>query len=71
MKLRTSSSHEEGAERDFAVGTMAFEGENGQVKKLQCARVDNKFQPVAGTEFDVKADLVLWRWASSRRCTKA
>jgi glutamate synthase (NADPH/NADH) small chain len=58
-KLRTSSSHEEGAERDFAVGTIAFEGENGRVTKLRCARVDNKFQPVPGTEFDVKTDLVL------------
>jgi glutamate synthase (NADPH/NADH) small chain len=58
-KLRTSSSHEEGAERDFAVGTLAFEGENGHVTKLKCARVDAKFQPVAGTEFDVKTDLVL------------
>jgi glutamate synthase (NADPH/NADH) small chain len=58
-KLRTSSSHEEGAERDFAVGTIAFSGENGHVAKLQCAKVDNKFQPVPGTEFDVKADLVL------------
>ena len=58
-KLRTSSSHEEGAERDFAVGTLEFSGEGGQVTKLRCARVDNKFQPVPGTEFDVKADLVL------------
>jgi glutamate synthase (NADPH/NADH) small chain len=58
-KLRTSSSHEEGAERDFAVGTIAFEGANGSVAKLKCAKVDGKFQPVAGTEFDVKADLVL------------
>jgi glutamate synthase (NADPH/NADH) small chain len=58
-KLRTSSSHEEGAERDFAVGTIAFEGENGHVARLKCAKVDSKFQPVAGTEFDVKADLVL------------
>ena len=58
-KLRTSSSHQEGAERDFAVGTLSFEGANGQVQKLRCAKVDNKFQPVAGTEFDVKADLVL------------
>ena len=47
-----------GAERDFAVGTIAFEG-NGHVQNLNCARVDNKFQPVPGTEFDVKADLVL------------
>jgi glutamate synthase (NADPH/NADH) small chain len=58
-KLRTSSSHEEGAERDFAVGTIAFSGEGGHVENLMCARVDNKFQPVPGTEFDVKADLVL------------
>ena len=58
-KLRTSSSHLEGAERDFAVGTLSFEGANGQVTKLRCAKVDNKFQPVAGTEFDVQADLVL------------
>jgi glutamate synthase (NADPH/NADH) small chain len=58
-KLRTSSSHEEGAERDFAVGTLAFEGANGNVASLKCAKVDNKFQPIAGTEFDVKADLVL------------
>jgi glutamate synthase (NADPH/NADH) small chain len=59
LKLRTSSSHEEGAERDFAVGTVEFTGEGGQVKLLKCARVDNRFKPVPGTEFDVKADLVL------------
>jgi len=59
LKLRTSSSHEEGAERDFAVGTVSFSGENGRVKTLHCARVDNKFKPVPGTEFDIKADLVL------------
>jgi glutamate synthase (NADPH/NADH) small chain len=58
-KLRTSSSHEEGAARDFAVGTVEFSGDNGQVTKLRCARVDGKFQPIPGTEFDVKADLVL------------
>jgi glutamate synthase (NADPH) small chain len=59
LKLRTSSSHEEGAERDFAVLTTKFEGENGHVQKLRCARADEKFNPVPGTEFDVKADLVL------------
>jgi glutamate synthase (NADPH/NADH) small chain len=59
LKLRTSSSHEEGAERDFAVGTLKFSGENGAVKILHCAKVDNKFKPIPGTEFDVKADLVL------------
>jgi glutamate synthase (NADPH/NADH) small chain len=59
LKLRTSSSHEEGAERDFAVGTLKLSGENGEVRTLHCARVDNKFKPIPGTEFDVKADLVL------------
>jgi glutamate synthase (NADPH/NADH) small chain len=59
LKLRTSSSHEEGAERDFAVLTTRFEGENGHVRKLHCARADAQFKPVPGTEFEVKADLVL------------
>jgi glutamate synthase (NADPH/NADH) small chain len=59
LKLRTSSSHEEGAERDFAVGTIKFSGDNGHVKTLHCAKVDNKFKPIPGSEFDVKADLVL------------
>ncbi len=59
LKLRTSSSHEEGVERDFAVGTVKFSGENGQVKTLHCARVDNAFKPIPGSEFDLPADLVL------------
>jgi glutamate synthase (NADPH) small chain len=58
-KLRTSSSHEEGAERDFAVMTSAVEGENGAVTALRCVRIDAKMQPIAGTEFTLKADLVL------------
>jgi glutamate synthase (NADPH/NADH) small chain len=59
LKLRTSSSHEEGAERDFAVNTVEFTGEGGAVKALKCVRVDGKFQAVPGTEFEIKADLVL------------
>ena len=59
LKLRTSSSHEEGAEREFAVLTTKFEGANGHVQKLHCARADEKFKPVSGTEFEIKADLVL------------
>jgi glutamate synthase (NADPH/NADH) small chain len=59
LKLRTSSSHEEGADRDFAVNTVKFSGENGVVKKLHCVKVDPKFQPIPGTEFELKADLVL------------
>jgi glutamate synthase (NADPH) small chain len=59
LKLRTSSSHEEGAAREFAVLTQKFTGENGQVKKLHCIHVDEKFKPVPGTEFEIEADLVL------------
>ncbi|RDJ21747.1 glutamate synthase subunit beta [Bosea caraganae] len=59
LKLRTSSSHEEGAERDFAITTVKFTGEHGQVRKLRCARVDSALKPIEGTEFDLKADLVL------------
>jgi len=59
LKLRTSSSHDEGVKRDFAVGTQKFSGKNGQVKKLHCAKLDAKFKPVPGTEFEIEADLVL------------
>src|SRR5690606_8885925 len=59
LKLRTSSSHEEGAERDFAVMTQEFIGHAGRVQKLRCVRVDEKFKPIQGTEFEIRADLVL------------
>jgi glutamate synthase (NADPH/NADH) small chain len=59
LKMRTSSSHLEGAKRGFAVGTLKFSGENGAVKKLHCANLDDKFKPVPGTEFEIEADLVL------------
>ncbi len=59
LKLRTSSSHEEGAERDFAVMTAKFTGENGRVTHLHCVRVDDRMKPVEGSEFVLKADLVL------------
>ncbi len=59
LRLRTSSSQEEGAERDFSVMTQKFTGEGGKVKALHCIRVDGKMQPLEGTEFALKADLVL------------
>jgi glutamate synthase (NADPH/NADH) small chain len=59
LKLRTSSSHEEGAKRDFAVLTTKFSGKNGVVTTLHCARADAKFQPIPGSEFEIEADLVL------------
>ena len=58
LKLRTSSSHEEGAERNFAVVTQKFTGKD-KVAVLHCAKVDDKMQPVADSEFTLKADLVL------------
>ncbi len=59
MKMRTSSSQAEGAIRDFAVATLSLVGEDGNVKTLKCARSGPDFKPQAGTEFDLKADLVL------------
>src|SRR5437763_11815285 len=55
LKLRTSASHEEGAERDFAVITTKFSGTDGMVKKLHCARVDGKMKPMPGTGFELDA----------------
>lgn len=67
IRLRTSSSHEEGAKRDWAVATKRFEGRHGKVEKLVAARIEwrrdrngeMRMQEVAGSEFEMKADLVL------------
>ncbi|MDE2017603.1 MAG: glutamate synthase subunit beta [Hyphomicrobiales bacterium] len=59
LKLRTSSSHEEGATREFAVTTTRFVGEDGAVKGLECARVDDKMKPIPGAGFTLEAELVL------------
>jgi glutamate synthase (NADPH/NADH) small chain len=59
LKLRTSSSHDEGAKRSFAVMTQKFSGQDGRVQKLHCVQVDERMKPVAGSEFDIAADLVL------------
>ena len=62
IRLRTSSSHEEGAERDWAVGTKAFIGEGGKVKALRTAKLDwtsGKPVEVPGSEREIPADLVL------------
>ncbi len=61
-KLRTSSSHEEGCEREFAIATKEFIGEKGKVTGLKTVQVefkDGKFAEVPGTEKEYKADLVL------------
>jgi glutamate synthase (NADPH/NADH) small chain len=59
LRFRTSSSQEEGVTREYSVMTQRLSGENGVVQRLHCAQVDDKFQPVPGTEFALDADLVL------------
>jgi NADPH-dependent glutamate synthase beta subunit-like oxidoreductase len=68
LMFRTSSSHEEGGEREYAVLTRRFEGEGGRVKRLHAARVrfgehDESGRPrmeeIPGSEFTLPADLVL------------
>ena len=67
LKLRSSSSHEEGAARDFAVLTKRAVGSNGKVEALECVRVEwvkgadgrMGMQEVAGSSFELRADLVL------------
>jgi glutamate synthase (NADPH/NADH) small chain len=62
LKMRTSSSHEEGANRDWSITTKALIGENGKVVGLTGAKVQwqaGKMQEVPNTEFTIKADLVL------------
>jgi len=62
VKLRISSSQEEGCRRDWAVATKRFEGRNGKVEKLIAARVewkDEGVREIAGSEFEMSADLVL------------
>jgi glutamate synthase (NADPH/NADH) small chain len=65
--MRTSTSQEEGCERDFSVATKRFVGENGRVTAIECIRVnwtqgDNgqwQMSEIEGSEFILKADLVL------------
>ncbi len=67
LKLRTSSSHQEGCARDWAVATKRFEGSNGRVEKLVAARVEWRKEgtgaptmvEIPDSEFELKADLVL------------
>jgi glutamate synthase (NADPH/NADH) small chain len=62
QRLRTSSSHEEGAERDWSIATKEFIGENGRVKAIKAVRLewkDGKMSELPGSEFIIPADLVL------------
>jgi glutamate synthase (NADPH/NADH) small chain len=62
LKMRTSSSQEEGCERDFAVATRRVVGKDGRIAALECVRLEwagGRMQEVPGSEFELKADLVL------------
>ena len=62
QRLRTSSSHEEGVERDWSIATKEFVGENGKVKALKAVRLewkDGRMSELPDSEFIVPADLVL------------
>ena len=66
LKLRTSTSHDEGCAREWAAATKEFVGENGRVKKIRAVRVEwkrengkMKMEEIPGGEFDIPADLVL------------
>ena len=62
LKLRTSTSHEEGVARDWAILTKRVQGKDGQVTGLDCVRVEwvnGKMQEIPGSEFTLKADLIL------------
>lgn len=62
LMMRTSTSHEEGGERRFSVTTERFVGEDGKVKRLDCAEVrfvGGRIEKVPGSEFSLEADLVL------------
>jgi glutamate synthase (NADPH/NADH) small chain len=67
LLLKTSSSHEEGCERRWAIATKKFIGENGLLKKLSCVRVEfekdakgcSVMKEVPGSEFEIEADLAV------------
>ncbi|MDA7787675.1 glutamate synthase subunit beta [Sphingomonadaceae bacterium] len=62
VKMRTTSSHEEGADRDWSVLTKRVVGDNGEVTGLECVRIEwdgRNFEEVAGSEFTIPADLIL------------
>ena len=62
LKMRTSTSHDEGCERDWSVLTKRVISADGVVTGLECVRVEwvgGKMEEIAGSEFTLKADLIL------------
>ncbi len=68
MILRTNTSHEEGGEREWSIATKYFSGENGQVKKVHCVKLNwvddengrRRMEEIDGSEFEIDADIVLF-----------
>ena len=61
LKLRTSTSHDEGCQREWAVATKSFEGKSGKVTALNAVRLDwgpDGMREISGSDFKIKADLV-------------
>ena len=61
QKLRTSTSHDEGCQREWAVATKSFEGKSGKVTALNAVRLDwgpDGMREISGSDFKIKADLV-------------
>ena len=59
LKLRTSSSQQEGVKRDWSVLTKSFETKSNKLTGLNCAKIDNNFKEIKNSNFKIKADLVL------------
>jgi glutamate synthase (NADPH/NADH) small chain len=69
--LKTSTSHEEGCRRLWGIATKKFIGEDGRIKKLLCVKVDGALREIPGSEFELKADLVILAMGFVQLCTKA
>ena len=62
VKLRSSTSHEEGCKREWSVGTTSFVGKDGKITSLKAAQMDwsnGRPEPIKGSDYEIKADLVL------------
>ena len=59
LKLRTSSSQQEGVKRDWSVMTKSFETDSNKVTALNCVKIDNNFKEIQNSNFKLKADLIL------------
>ena len=59
LKLRTSSSQQEGVNRDWSVLTKSFEVKSNKLIGINCIKIDENFKEIKNSSFKIKADLVL------------